>query len=113
MSALLEPLPGPASCVPSAIRVRAVSRLLEVDWQDGSTSAWPHAVLRGHCRCAACEALRRAGAAVDVPADVALTHVEACGPGGLRFTFSDGHARGIYPYAYLRQLSLRVVHAWV
>jgi DUF971 family protein len=104
MTLARESPPGGAAWVPSAIRVRSVSRLLEVDWRDGTTSAWSHGVLRRHCRCAPCEARCRAGIAIDVAADVVVMQIEACGPGALRFVFSDGHDRGIYPYAYLRQL---------
>lgn len=93
-----------AELAPRAIRLRTLSRLLEIQWQDGTQSAWRFALLRQHCRCAACEAARRAGAPVTVATDIALLEVAPFGAGALRLVFSDGHSRGIYPYAYLRQL---------
>jgi DUF971 family protein len=103
MSQLRDDRPG-GSGVPRAIRVRRVSRSLEMDWPDGTTSAWSHSVLRRHCRCAVCEACRRAGEPIDAAANIELLAIVSCGAGAVRFTFSDGHARGIYPYVYLRQL---------
>lgn len=97
--------PAAIAALPVAIRLRTASQMLEVDWEDGTTSAWTHGALRHACRCGGCEALRRAGHAVATAERVALLAVVPYGPGALRFTFSDGHALGIYPYAYLRQLT--------
>jgi len=97
--------------LPCAIRLRTASRLLELDWPDGTASAWTHSLLRQRCRCAECEASRRQGMSLSVAADVAITDVVPYGPNALRFTFSDGHARGIYPYAYLLQLPVSCANA--
>jgi prepilin-type processing-associated H-X9-DG protein len=35
---------------------------------------------------------------------IAIVHVSAMGHYGVNIGFSDGHARGIYPWAYLSQL---------
>jgi DUF971 family protein len=90
---------------PMAIRVRTASRTLEIDWQDGLTSRWGHRLLRQRCRCAQCSAQLRSGSAPTAAPDVALIQVESCGQNALQLTFSDGHARGIFPFAYLRQLA--------
>lgn len=81
------------------------SGVLEVLWPDATRSRLSHALLRDHCRCAACEQQRRHGQRA-APADAALrlTRLEPVGRLGLRMAFSDGHDRGIYPWAYLRQL---------
>jgi DUF971 family protein len=88
-----------------AIRLRAVSRTLEIDWQDGLASSWSHRLLRQRCPCAQCRAQLRKGSTVPTLPDIALTDVEPYGHYALHLMFSDGHARGIYPFDYLRQLA--------
>ena len=88
-----------------AVRLRAVSRTLEIDWQDGLTSSWSHRLLRERCPCAQCRAQLRDGGTVATLPAIALTDVVPYGQNALQLTFSDGHARGIYPFEYLRQLA--------
>lgn len=90
---------------PRAIRLRTASRLLEVEWLDGALSVWTFVRLRQSCRCAGCEAQRRAGRSPNVAQDIVVLEVVPVGAGALRFTFSDGHSRGIYPFAQLRRMS--------
>lgn len=81
------------------------SGVLEIGWEDGSRSRLPHKLLREQCRCAACEQQRRhGGGPTPVDACLRLTSIEPVGDTGLNLGFSDGHARGIYPWSYLRQL---------
>jgi DUF971 family protein len=91
--------------VPTEVTDHRLSGVLEIAWSDGERSRLRHALLREQCRCAVCEQLRRHGAGV-APADAALRvdHIEPVGEQGLSLSFSDGHARGIYPWTYLRQL---------
>lgn len=79
--------------------------VLEIAWSDGAVSRLSHRMLRQHCRCAACEQLRRRGPGV-APSDdtLRLRGIEAVGALGLSLAFSDGHDRGIYPWPYLRAL---------
>jgi DUF971 family protein len=79
-------------------------RALTLSWRDGAASVAATA-LRAHCRCAACQAARLRGAA---PApDPAVTLVDAVPMGhyAVQLRFSDGHDRGIYPWAWLRELA--------
>jgi DUF971 family protein len=93
------------SCLPLTIEDHRASGLLVITWADGSRSRLSHALLRAHCRCAACEQLRRSGtSAADLPSDLRLDRVEPVGDQGLNLGFTDGHARGIFPWAYLREL---------
>lgn len=61
--------------------------------------------LRAACRCAACVADRARGTFSADFAGVTLTHVAPFGAHGLNLSFSDGHARGVYPFAYLAALA--------
>ena len=63
-----------------------------------------HAALREACRCAECQFKRHHGTPIRGPADVRITAVEPVGY-GVQLVFSDGHARGIYPWAYLAELA--------
>ncbi len=63
-----------------------------------------HATLREACRCAECQFMRHHGTPINAPADVRITAIEPVGY-GVQLVFSDGHARGIYPWAYLAELA--------
>ncbi len=76
---------------------------LRIEWPDGS-QAWAADRLRQQCRCAECQRSARLGQPLNVPADIRLTDAAPVGEYGLQLMFSDGHARGIYPWVYLRQL---------
>jgi DUF971 family protein len=90
---------------PLDIVLHEASGQLEVLWNDGLRSTLDASALRAACRCAACESLRRAGnPAVPAPG-IALTLLQPVGEFGLQLGFSDGHERGIYPWAYLHELS--------
>ncbi len=80
---------------------------LRIEWADGHRSDFPPRLLRIACACAGCvdeltgrQILREE----DVPADVAPLTIEYVGRYALRFDWSDGHATGIFPFAYLRGL---------
>ena len=90
-----------ATGAPSAIVLHTRSRQLEL--------VWPHlrvrldaAYLRAQCRCAGCRSQPRMQNVIG--SDVDLERIEYFGVAGLQLFFSDGHARGIFPWSYLRQL---------
>ena len=60
--------------------------------------------LRAACRCAQCVRARLDGRFPQSFDAIAIVHVSAMGHYGVNIGFSDGHARGIYPWAYLSQL---------
>ena len=78
---------------------------LAIFWPDGVQARLPHRVLRSACKCAACEAQRRRGEAVDVDAGIRIASIHPVGNYALQLIFSDGHQRGIYPWQQLRALS--------
>ena len=88
------------------VRVHQIGRELELQWADTAPVRISHARLRRVCKCAWCEQARRRDGCDPVVADtVALTGVAPMGQVGLQMSFSDGHDRGIYPWAYLRELT--------
>jgi DUF971 family protein len=90
---------------PSTIELHTSSRTVELVW-DGAVATLSHKALRVACRCADCESARRCGVPSDaIPDDIELLRMEPIADSGLRFFFSDGHDRGIYPWAYLFQLA--------
>jgi DUF971 family protein len=65
------------------------------------------------CRCAGCRSQVWRGPWQQPPPDVHLAAAEPVGQYGLNLRFSDGHGRGIYPWALLRELALsRAAGAW-
>ncbi|MFT4047643.1 MAG: DUF971 domain-containing protein, partial [Solimonas sp.] len=72
-------------------------------WTDGE-SRLSAALLRERCRCAGCRGREARGIAPGAAPALRITTVEAMGY-GLHLCFSDGHDRGIYPWAYLRELA--------
>ncbi len=90
---------------PSSIELHTASRTVELVWGD-AVATLPHKALRLACRCADCESARRRGVPLDaLPDDIELLRMEPVADSGLRLFFSDGHDRGIYPWAYLFQLA--------
>lgn len=84
--------------------------MIELAWGDGARARLPYAGLRAACRCAECVSLRRqTGSNPVIAPDTLLTAISPVGETGLQLHFSDGHERGIYPWAYLRELSLSAV----
>ncbi|WP_280150933.1 DUF971 domain-containing protein [Piscinibacter sp. XHJ-5] len=91
---------------PESILDHRSSGLLELVWQDHMRALIPHPLLRSLCRCAGCEQqFRLSGRRAEVSPDIRLEDIRPVGDKALNLVFSDGHGRGIYPWAYLRELS--------
>ena len=96
-----------AQLFPEAIVDHQASGVLELRWQDGSESHLPHALLRAHCRCAGCQQVyRQEGRHPEAAPTIRLVAINPISDKGLNLVFSDGHGRGIFPWAYLHELSL-------
>ncbi|AKK01157.1 MULTISPECIES: DUF971 domain-containing protein [Pseudomonas] len=76
---------------------------LRLNWPDGREQRLDHTELRRQCPCSQCRAFRLQGLAVQVDPRVRVVEVNAQGY-GVQLVFSDGHGRGIYPWAYLAGL---------
>ncbi|ABS68040.1 hypothetical protein Xaut_2800 [Xanthobacter versatilis] len=118
MTSAPQPLPAPSEPVPDIeeIRLDRDRRHLHLAFSGrpaapASLNAPAHRAalsapaLRAACRCAVCVADQARGTFSADFAGVTLTHVAPFGAHGLNLSFSDGHARGVYPFAYLAALA--------
>jgi DUF971 family protein len=92
------------------------ARELRICWEDGEVSVYPLSLLRRGCPCAACRTEREATTGTRLPTVpppevqrrmAVAEKVELVGNyalRALRITWQDGHAAGIYDYAFLRSL---------
>jgi DUF971 family protein len=89
---------------PAAVRNATRSGLLHLQWPSGPEMALTHGQLRSRCPCSHCRAARLIGR-IDL-VDEAVRVVECVNQGyGVQLIFSDGHALGIYPWRYLKELA--------
>ena len=80
---------------------------LRIAWKDGHVSTYAPRDLRLRCPCAGCVdelSGERILVPAMVPEDIYPLSIDYVGRYALRFTWSDGHATGIYPFEYLRKL---------
>ena len=89
---------------PQRIVMDATMRTLTLQGFDGRVRRIAHAQLRQACRCAQCRRIVLDGGTLQPFPDVVLTDVQPMGY-GVQLVFSDGHARGIYPWTYLEALA--------
>lgn len=92
---------------PDAVRNLRGQGLLSLQW-GAVEQTLGHARLRGACPCSHCRAARLRGKIDLVAEDVRVERVVLQGY-GVQLVFSDGHERGIYPWAYLRGLESVVI----
>ena len=76
---------------------------LSLSWDD-NTVYLDGDTLRRACRCASCRAAQNQNN-FHPAAGIKVMEVKPFGVAGLQLVFSDQHRRGIYPWAYLRELS--------
>lgn len=98
--------PGPPNVItpPSQVRLRRAQKVVELVWADGELTRISCMILRKSCACAGCVRARQLGSLSLIDAEVGVERLELSGISGLQFHFTDGHYRGLYPWAYLRQL---------
>lgn len=98
---------------PSDIRIRRQSRLLQLDYADGSRWELPFELLRVWSPSAE---VRGHGAGPGTlqtgKKDVLVTGAEMVGNYALKLTFSDGHDSGLYSWDYLWELGEQQEHYW-
>jgi DUF971 family protein len=88
---------------PVEVRRQREENQLRITWDDGHTSDYPLAYLRGWCPCAGCQGHSGERRYVHA-ADTELANVSVVGRYALNLEWGDGHQTGIYTYRYLREL---------
>ena len=95
-----DPAAMPETVVLTADRIR-----LRLVWPGGETAEIEAPTLRGACRCAWCTRARVDGTFAASFEAVAIERVVPIGDYAINIAFSDGHARGIFPWTFLRSLA--------
>jgi DUF971 family protein len=95
--------PFDPAAVPDVVTLALDRARLRLAWRGGEERELSAGRLRAACRCAWCTRARIEGtAAVET---VTIESVTPVGGYAVNLRFSDGHARGIYPWTYLRRLA--------
>jgi DUF971 family protein len=90
---------------PTEIRLKKSERVLEVDFDDGTSFAVPAELLRVESPSAEVQG-HGAGQKKTVPGKrmIAINQVEPVGSYAVRLIFSDGHDSGLFTWDYLYEL---------
>jgi DUF971 family protein len=82
-------------------------RAVTLTFDDGMVCEFGLVELRLSCPCASCRSFRDRGEPAwprpGAPTALAVIDAELVGAWGISFTWSDGHATGIYPWEALRR----------
>ena len=97
MNGLFEPAPLRLTNNPGQQQLTLV-------WSETDKEVLSHLLLRRACCCSTCRAKRLKGSIPLLDPDIHITAINNM-VYGVQLVFSDGHERGIFPWAYLRQLS--------
>lgn len=81
---------------------------LRVTFETGAQIALHAETLRAACRCAHCRRAQIDGVFPQRFEAVTVDHVAPIGHYAINIAFSDGHARGIFPWSYLAELAASV-----
>ena len=93
-----------ASDVPERVAVSHDGLALSLAHAGSETRSLKASRLRLACRCAQCVRARVDGTFAPDCQDIAMVSIDPMGHYGIAIAFSDGHARGIYPWGYLAEL---------
>lgn len=104
---------SPNSAQVQEITLHAVSRTLEISFDDGACFQLPAEYLRVYSPSAE---VRGHGAGQEVlqvgKRQVAITALEPVGHYALKITFDDGHDSGLYSWTYLYELGAQQAAYW-
>jgi len=101
--------PGPPfdpDAMPVEVALTRDRATIRFTWRDGAQAALSASLLRSHCRCAWCTRDRVLGCFPVGFEGITVKHLEPMGGYAVHLAFSDEHARGIFPWAYLRDLAI-------
>ena len=98
---------------PTGITVKSKSRVVEVDWPDGTRHALPFEYLRVHSPSAEVRGHGGGEGKLELAKEnVRITQVEPVGVYAVRLHFDDGHNTGLFTWAYLRELGEQQAAKW-
>ncbi|HXS28887.1 MAG TPA: DUF971 domain-containing protein [Steroidobacteraceae bacterium] len=99
--------------VPTEIRVRTRSRLLEVTFDDGSRFELPFEYLRVYSPSAEVKGHGPGqGVLVTGKEQVGIRAIEQVGQYAVKLVFDDGHDTGLYSWKYLHELGRERDRKW-
>ncbi|MEE7505722.1 DUF971 domain-containing protein [Methylobacterium mesophilicum] len=104
-----SPPPFDPEAIPEAVTLARGGTGLRLQWRDGPSATLSAERLRLRCRCAWCTCDRLERRFPEAASGIAVARVEPMGGYAVHIAFSDGHARGIYPWTYLRTLVAEAV----
>lgn len=98
---------------PVEIRLRTLSRVLEVSFADGARFELPAEYLRVHSPSAEVQGHGiETGVLVTGKENVGITAVEPIGHYAVRLLFNDGHDTGLFTWKYLHELGSEQKARW-
>lgn len=99
--------------IPTEIKLRHRSRLLEVSFEDGSRFELPFEYLRVHSPSAEVKGHGPGQETLVVgKQNVGIRAVEPVGQYAVRLVFDDGHDTGLYTWKYLHELGREQAQYW-
>lgn len=97
--------PFDPDAMPETVRLSSSKDVLTLTWRDGTSAGLPSAGLRSRCRCAWCTRDRIEETFPATFPGVTISDIRPLGTYAVHLGFSDDHARGIFPWVYLRELA--------
>ncbi|MFL9926727.1 DUF971 domain-containing protein [Herbaspirillum lusitanum] len=102
-----------ASPIPVSFKVRKISRVMEVEFDDGVMFSLPFELLRVYSPSAEVRGHGQGQETLQTgKREVEISGVEPVGNYGIKPLFSDGHVSGIYTWDYLYQLGRDQAAMW-
>jgi DUF971 family protein len=91
---------------PHSISHDTAANTVEIHWPDATVQQLSGTFLRQSCRCAHCLAIQRHGKeAPSITGETGIVDIVPVGSYAVQLLFGDGHARGIFPWSYLKSLA--------
>ena len=90
--------------MPTELDLSKDKKSLTVRWLDGKATVISASYLRQHCNSASAKRARLDEIDTAPMRELTINDVRAIGLYAVNLVFSDGHDRGIYPWAYLLDL---------
>lgn len=102
-----------ADLVPTDIRLRRKSRVLELSYANGTKHQLSFEYLRTHSPSAEVQGHGPGQDVLQIAKEqVEVTRVDPVGHYAVRLVFSDGHDTGLYTWKYLRELAEKHAANW-